>query len=264
MWINSRKPSGFTIVELLVVMAIIGILISLLLPAVQQTRETARRTHCENNLKQYGLALHLYHNANKTFPIGNMGETPFPYYKSWWGFQSRLLPYLEAQNIYQFIDYNYPGDCFQACNALTPDQDPGNHAESVDMCPDDPNAGRIWYDMPGYGRHACTNYFGNMGTSVAANDGILFVKSSINITKITDGLSNTLMMGERGMPDDLVYGWPYCGCGNSLIFPEGATICSRAGMVFPVAYPTEITISTTGATIRTVPCFCWPTAQDVP
>jgi prepilin-type N-terminal cleavage/methylation domain-containing protein len=214
MKINRRQPPGFTIVELLVVISIIAILVALLLPALQQGREAARRTHCENNFKQYGLALLAYHNANKSFPIGNMGPLPPTYYKSWWGFQSRVLPFLEEQNIYQYINYNYPGDCFQACNALSPDQDPGNHAPSVDMCPDDPNAGRIWFDFSGYGHHACTNYFGNMGTTATANDGILFAGGSVNATKITDGMSKTLMMGERGMPNDLYYGWPYCGCGN--------------------------------------------------
>ncbi|HZZ27106.1 MAG TPA: DUF1559 domain-containing protein [Pirellulales bacterium] len=214
MWNKRRTSAGFTIVELLVVIAIIAILISLLLPAVQQAREAARRTQCLNNLKQYGLALHVYHNANKSFPVGNVGLTPYPYYKSFWGFQSHLLPFIEAQNVFQYIDYNYPGDCFQACNALPPEQDPGNQVQPFDMCPDDLNAGRIWYDYPGYGRHGLTNYFGNMGSTAKASDGVLFAATNTSIAKITDGLSNTLLMGERGMPDDLFYGWPYCGCGN--------------------------------------------------
>lgn len=143
-----------------------------------------------------------------------MGLTPPPYYKSWWGFQSHLLPFMESQEIYQFVNYNYPGDCFQAANSLPPDQDPGNHVQPFEVCPDDPNGHRIWFDYPGYGHHACTNYFGNMGTTFDGGDGILFCATTTNFSRIKDGTSKTLLMGERGMPDDLYYGWPYCGCGN--------------------------------------------------
>jgi type II secretory pathway pseudopilin PulG len=209
------------LVELLVVIAIIGILISLLLPAVQAARESARRTQCQNNLKHYGLALHAYHAANKTFPVGNI---PF----RWWGFQARLLPYLDAQTIYQNMPYDYPGDCFLACNSLDPSVDPGNQVQSIDMCPDDPNAGRIWY-VPELlaGHHGCTNYLGMMGTSALANDGIMLSGAAINIAKITDGTSNTTIMGERGTPDDLLYGWPYCGCGNQIdLSGNGDNLCT--------------------------------------
>jgi prepilin-type N-terminal cleavage/methylation domain-containing protein len=202
---SARTRAAFTLVELLVVMAIMATLAALMLPAVQGAREAARRTTCENNLKQYGLALHAYHAAFRTFPIGNVEN-------KWWGFQARLLPNLESRNLYEVIDFNSPQDCFVFCEALA-ERDPGRHVESVDMCPDDPNAGKIWYAYPGFGQHGCTSYFGMMGTSSGARDGILFSGGQVSMAKITDGASHTIIMGERGTPDDLLWGWPYCGYG---------------------------------------------------
>jgi prepilin-type N-terminal cleavage/methylation domain-containing protein len=212
----SVKP-GFTLVELLVIIAIIGILVGLMLPAVQGAREAGRRHVCQNNLKQYGLALQAFHADYGSFPIGNVTN-------KWWGFQSRLLPYLEANDIYQFMNYSYPGDCFQAANALPAGMDPGNQVQKPDKCPDDPNAGKIWYAYPGFGYHGCTNYLGVMGTSPTANDGILLYGASVSLSDITDGASHTIIMGERGIPNDLYYGWPYCGYGDST--GNGDNLCS--------------------------------------
>ena len=72
--VRSRGPSGFTLVELLVVIAIIGILVALLLPAIQAAREAARRTQCLNQLHQWSVAMHLYHNANKKLPPGGCSK----------------------------------------------------------------------------------------------------------------------------------------------------------------------------------------------
>jgi len=104
----SRRIRGFTLVELLVVIAIIGILIALLLPAVQAAREAARRSSCSNNLKQFGLALHNYHDTNKTFPMGTNAYIdpgwPTAYPK---GSQlTKLLPFMEQNTIYDQIDYS--------------------------------------------------------------------------------------------------------------------------------------------------------------
>lgn len=100
---NSRL--AFTLVELLVVIAIIGVLVALLLPAVQAAREAARRMQCGNNLKQYGLALHNYHDVYKTFPIGGIGGwSADHYYKLSW--QARVIPFIEQATIFSAVDFS--------------------------------------------------------------------------------------------------------------------------------------------------------------
>ena len=105
---SSRRIPGFTLVELLVVIAIIGILVALLLPAIQAARAAARRTQCQSNIKQVGLALHNYHSANNEFPVGMQFDTTiigtpvnppsnFKYRPNWVMY---VLPYLEEQTTY--------------------------------------------------------------------------------------------------------------------------------------------------------------------
>jgi prepilin-type N-terminal cleavage/methylation domain-containing protein len=214
----SRRPfatSGFTLVELLVVIAIIGTLIAILLPSVQAARETARRTQCQNNLRQYGLALDLFHDARRMYPVGNVKEPAADLVPKHWGFQSHLLPYLEAKEIYEMCKPGYGSslDCFQYAESQGPARDPGNRVLNVDKCPDDPNGGKIWYAFPGFGRHGCTNYLGVMGTSDFADDGVLLFGPPVRKADIKDGTSKTIIMGERGTPDDIQWGWPYCGAG---------------------------------------------------
>ena len=214
---GSRK-SGFTLIELLVVIVIIGMLLAMMLPAVQQTREAVRQVQCRNNLRQYGLALLNYHATHNFFPIGNVPNR-------WWTAQSMVLPYLEGESVYRLINYQFPGECSEAWRFRAAVARPGASVLAVDTCPDDPNAGKIWYAYPGVGRHGCTNYLGVMGTLLTANDGILFYGSRVRIEGIGDGASNTLIMGERGMPNDLLLGWTYCGYGMDGT-GDGDNLCS--------------------------------------
>jgi len=108
-----RSRSGFTLIELLVVIAIIAVLIGLLLPAVQAAREAARRAQCVNNLKQIGLAMHNYHDASNTFPMG-ASLNPSSYYAAYGGFsewgnwsvQALLLPFLEQGPLYNSCNFS--------------------------------------------------------------------------------------------------------------------------------------------------------------
>src|SRR5579872_5730558 len=91
---------GFTLIELLVVIAIIAVLVALLLPAVQQAREAARRVQCKNNLKQLGLALHNYHDVtSNTFPPGYVNTNS----DGGWGWMSMLLPHLDQGPLYNML-----------------------------------------------------------------------------------------------------------------------------------------------------------------
>jgi prepilin-type N-terminal cleavage/methylation domain-containing protein len=217
---------AFTLIELLVVMAIIGVLVALLLPAVQSARESARQTQCQNNLRQYGIALHNYHDAMRSFPPGQLldrlaeveGRNP----TSRWTFQAMILPQLEEPGIYNLIDFKYDGGCLKFGASCSPENDPGNRVASVDQCPSDPTSGKICStNAASWGFHGCTNYLGAMGTSSLRDDGVLspnkdgvfYPDSHTNFRSVTDGTSKTLMMGERGIPSDLFWGWTYCGEG---------------------------------------------------
>jgi len=105
-----RIRCGFTLIEILVVIAIIAVLIGLLLPAVQMAREAARRTQCANNLKQLGLGMHSHHDTNGTFPPayvnkGPYGSTPYSFTHGW---APHLLPFIEQEQLYSLYSWDFP------------------------------------------------------------------------------------------------------------------------------------------------------------
>lgn len=196
---------AFTLVELLTVIAIIGILIALLLPAVQQVRESARRLQCINHLKQLGLALHNYDAAHRALPIGNVPYTNFT-------FQAMILPQLEQTSLYEMINFRAAGTCFDWKEALLPENDPGNIQVSVFGCPSDSNSRKRTFTASGI--HIPTSYLGVSGTMPVDFDGALYSGSQTSFSDFLDGTSNTLLVGERGIPDTLDHGWPICAYGT--------------------------------------------------
>jgi prepilin-type N-terminal cleavage/methylation domain-containing protein len=190
-------PRGFTLVEVLVVIAIIGMLVGLLLPAVQQAREAARRTQCLNNLKQIGLALHNYATANSTFPpsfcirpgsaLGTNNGS--------WSIHGRILPYIEQTNAYQRVRLDVPWDAQVSTGVPT-------MRTAVYVCPSEVND-RVRVDASGNPYTYPQTYGFNFGTWLVydpatgqGGDGVFFVNSQIGPAGVSDGLSNTAAAAE--------------------------------------------------------------------
>src|SRR5262249_52359614 len=105
--VDQTRRNAFTLVELLVVIAIIGILIGLLLPAVQAARAAGRRTQCQNNLKQIALACQHHESTYKTVPLGWYWPTVTRDVTTYYGWITKVLPYMEQQNVVAAYDFNY-------------------------------------------------------------------------------------------------------------------------------------------------------------
>ncbi len=213
---------AFTLVELLVVIAIIGILIALLLPAVQAAREAARRSQCSNHLKQLGLALQNYHDVHKTFPHGSR----WPYYAPNW--RVMILPFTEQNALYGQIDPNSQSAVggFMSASATTSPYGYGSGRNAVlkDLavpgwnCPSTPNppllAASTYYQNLDNGQ--IHDYVGIAGAypdpagrtgvcsgrsqygSYACANGVLYPNGWVRMRDVLDGTSNTMMIGEQG------------------------------------------------------------------
>lgn len=202
-----RRRPGFTLIELLVTIAIIGILIALLLPAVQSSREAARKTSCRNNLKQIGLALHNYHEQCRLFPPSSTNDVeqggwignPLDRHIHSWG--SLLLPFIEEGNLYGMLDYEV--------SSLDPrNRVVASHVIRSYRCPS--YTGPDFSHDHNYTRfspqYAITNYVA-MGSSDVGHlygqntglykpDGTMYPLSHTAAGDIIDGLSNTIVISE--------------------------------------------------------------------
>jgi prepilin-type N-terminal cleavage/methylation domain-containing protein/prepilin-type processing-associated H-X9-DG protein len=211
-----RNRRAFTLVELLVVIAIIGVLIALLLPAVQKAREAANRTSCKNNLKQLGLALHNYESTTKLFPPAfksNQDADPIfaglPAYFFSWSALAQLNPYLEQTNIYNAMDLKQPIYVPPLFNISPANQFAVQQIVPTFLCPSDKmEPVSVAYGEPIIGP---TNYAVCLGTGTTNGgppfgspwkaDGMFQAKKANKIASITDGLTHTVAMSESLLGD---------------------------------------------------------------
>lgn len=217
---SGQRHPGFTLLELLVVLAIIATLLALLLPAVQRVRESAHRTRCESNLQQIGLALHNYHGVYNAFPPAQIDDPkyssnktaprpPYPYL-SWRGY---LLPFVEADNLWRQTEQAFAVEKEFWHN---PPHLGLSTILLVYICPSDVNqcslhsiAGTV--PIPNV---ALSGYLGVSGVNLLKNDGVMLFNIAMEFKDMSDGTSNTIVVGERPAVEPYVFGWWYAGIGQ--------------------------------------------------
>ncbi len=202
-----RSPGsrGLTLIELLLVIAIIAVLIALLLPAVQSSREAARRVQCANNLKQIGLALHGYHDAQGVFPpayqtaIAILPSRPYgPEAGPGWAWGAMILGQLEQVPLFHATNFGLP--------IGSPDNQTVRSASlAVFLCPTSPGDGpvRFSYAPDGTADLSAGQYIASGGQFLESSyasgqtNGLFYRNSRIDLADVTDGTSQTFMVGER-------------------------------------------------------------------
>jgi len=196
------RQTGFTLIELLVAMAVIGVLVALLMPAVQSARASARRIMCANQLRQLGLGLHLYHDAHTCFPPGAylMGSS-FPI-QTGWGWGAMILPSIEQSALYDSIN-------FGSGTAV------GNNLQLIATpiaswrCPSEVGPDQL------IGVPATHPPFDLASGNYCGSAGVLTAMSCMTISKICDGTSKTFLLGERvvqtGSNGSLPFTSAWCG-----------------------------------------------------
>lgn len=197
-----------SLIEVLVVIAIMGVLIALTLGAVQKVRAAAARAQCLNQAKQLGLALHGYHDQHGTFPSGvswQDGKHPQPH-MTW---LTRLLPFVEQESLWRQSVAAFEQEKFFELGPHVPIL---GHKINLFVCPADPVAQTPW----DYGSFqvAYTSYLGVSGTDLHQWDGVLHTDAAVAIRDISDGTSQTLIVGERHVNDHHNLGWWYAGWGQ--------------------------------------------------
>lgn len=259
---RNHRPArfaGFTIVELLVVVAVVIIVLALVTPAVQESRVQAQQAQCQNNLKQLGLAMHNYHDVYNSFPPAWTALHPHPQSEPRFGWTASLLPYIEEAPLYNQLDFHKgiplddpvieteipmlrcPTDPAPAVNPLRSNMGTSNYSANAG---DQPfprwTAGRLSAYWPG---QVDTEYYGrqpapvdragldSLGLSArpanqpVATTGICWLNGACRLRDVTDGLSQTFLVGERSYASGAGV-WP--GVGSNEFENDVMTECSYA------------------------------------
>jgi prepilin-type N-terminal cleavage/methylation domain-containing protein/prepilin-type processing-associated H-X9-DG protein len=249
------RSRGFTLIELLVVIAIIAVLVALLLPAVQQAREAARRTQCKNNLKQIGLALHNYHDSYQMFPRGHYTFVGGYWYmgNSW---TVQILPYIDQAPL--FNQWNF---------RLSYNNNPQSLVKMpAFVCPSDRSYGGTrsgTSSAPGCNYAGCTGsqialYSGIPQTTPATSggaktNGVIPQGKEVRIADIIDGTSNTVMISELLKGDTST-----AATSDSDI----AAYTSGSPSFANSSFPTQSELNSMGATCNAMDASTWPAASQ--
>lgn len=248
---RSQLRRGFTLIELLVVIAIIAVLVALLLPAVQQAREAARRMQCKNNLKQLGLAFHNYHEAQAAFPTARLSSKPQ------YGHMVALLPYLDQGNVFNLFNPTAPGGFADPVNQIA-----ANTKLSIILCPSNPTSGLVKMRKSSSTGKSYGAYITATGTTTDATDPTImtgwasdyWVNHGINSSSYTlwdtsgnpSPTLNPILISKGGSPPRM--GNVTDGLSNTILTSEHAGYDQHfvrgVGMPMP---PSDVTLDQPGA-----------------